>query len=48
MTENEINSLPKNAYLPLKPGESYQPIIPARAKEPEITLRSVFWAFCFA
>ncbi|MGD0294216.1 MAG: oligopeptide transporter, OPT family [Terracidiphilus sp.] len=43
MTENEINSLPKNAYLPLKPGESYQPIIPARAKEPEITLRSVFW-----
>ena len=43
MTEKETNSLPKNAYLPLKPGESYQPIIPAQAKEPEITWRSVSW-----
>jgi putative OPT family oligopeptide transporter len=43
MTENETNSLPANAYLPLKAGESYQPIIPAPAKEPEITLRAVFW-----
>jgi putative OPT family oligopeptide transporter len=43
MTENETNSLPANAYLPLKPGETYQPIIPAQAKEPELTLRSVFW-----
>jgi len=43
MTENETNSLPANAYLPLKRGESYQPIVPTQAKEPEITLRSVFW-----
>src|SRR5271157_198020 len=43
MTENETNSLPKNAYLPLKPGESYKPVIPAQAKEPEFTLRAVFW-----
>jgi putative OPT family oligopeptide transporter len=43
MTENESNSLPANAYLPLKPGESYQPIIPAQAKEPEFTLRAVVW-----
>ena len=43
MTENETSSLPENAYLPLKPGESYQPIIPASAKEPEITFRSVVW-----
>ncbi len=43
MIENERNSLPTNAYLPLKAGESYQPIIPAQAKEPEITLRAVFW-----
>jgi putative OPT family oligopeptide transporter len=43
MIENEINSLPENAYLPLKPGESYQPIIPAQAKEPELTLRAVVW-----
>jgi putative OPT family oligopeptide transporter len=43
MTEKETNSLPANAYLPLKAGESYQPIIPTQAKEPEITFRSVFW-----
>jgi putative OPT family oligopeptide transporter len=43
MIENETNSLPENAYLPLKPGESYQPIIPAQAKEPELTLRAVVW-----
>ena len=43
MTEKETNSLPKNAYLPLKAGESYQPIIPAQAKEAEITFRSVVW-----
>ena len=43
MTENEANSLPANAYLPLKPGESYQPIIPAQAKEPELTFRAVVW-----
>jgi len=43
MTDNESNSLPKNAYLPLKPGESYQPIISAQATEPELTLRAVAW-----
>jgi putative OPT family oligopeptide transporter len=43
MIEKESNSLPANAYVPLKAGESYQPIISAQAKEPEITLRSVFW-----
>ncbi len=43
MTENEANSLPANAYLPLKPGEAYQPIIPAQAKEPELTFRAVVW-----
>ncbi|HUD73488.1 MAG TPA: oligopeptide transporter, OPT family [Terracidiphilus sp.] len=43
MNENEPTSLPENAYRPLKPGESFQPIIPAAAKEPELTFRSVFW-----
>jgi putative OPT family oligopeptide transporter len=43
MTENETNSLPANAYVPLKAGESYQPIIPAAAKEPELTFRAVVW-----
>jgi putative OPT family oligopeptide transporter len=47
MQENETNSLPENAYLPLKPGESYQPIVAADAKTPEFTLRSVFWGVVF-
>jgi putative OPT family oligopeptide transporter len=47
MTDNEAKSLPENAYLPLKPGESYAPIIPPQAKEPELTLRSVFWGVVF-
>jgi putative OPT family oligopeptide transporter len=47
MQENETKSLPENAYLPLKPGESYQPIVPADAKTPEFTLRSVFWGVVF-
>jgi len=47
MQENETTSLPENAYLPLKPGESYQPIVPADAKTPEFTVRSVFWGVVF-
>jgi len=43
MSENEANSLPANAYLPLKPGEVYQPIVPATANEPEFTFRAVIW-----
>jgi putative OPT family oligopeptide transporter len=43
MNENEPASLPENAYRPLKPGESFQPIIPSTAKEPELTFRSIFW-----
>ena len=41
--EQEITSLPENAYQPLKPGESYTPIIQAHMKAPELTPRSVFW-----
>jgi putative OPT family oligopeptide transporter len=47
MTENEAKSLPENAYLPLKPGESYTPIVSPQVKEPELTLRSVFWGVVF-
>ena len=43
MNENEPTSLPENAYRPLKPGESFQPIIPAAVDEPEMTFRSIFW-----
>jgi putative OPT family oligopeptide transporter len=47
MTENDSTSLPENAYRPLEPGETYQPIVPAEAKVPEFTLRSVFWGVVF-
>jgi len=39
----ETKSLPENAYLPLKPGEVYYPIIPASADIPQATWRSVGW-----
>jgi putative OPT family oligopeptide transporter len=47
MTENEPKSLPENAYVPLKLGERYHPIVPAGASVPELTLRSVFWGVVF-
>ncbi len=43
MSEQETKSLPENAYLPLKPGESYTPIIQAGMRIPELTPRSVVW-----
>jgi putative OPT family oligopeptide transporter len=39
----ETKSLPENAYKELPPGQIYQPIVPAAAKLPEATGRSVFW-----
>jgi putative OPT family oligopeptide transporter len=47
MAELETKSLPENAYLLLKPGESYQPVVPAQAKVPELTLRSILWGVVF-
>lgn len=48
MSQIETTSLPENAYQPLKPGECYPPIVPAEAKVPELTTRSIGWgvAFC--
>ena len=43
MEATETRSLPENAYLPLAPGETYQPIVPAGASVPEATWRSVLW-----
>jgi putative OPT family oligopeptide transporter len=43
MQSVETKSLPENAYKPLQPGETYQPVVPAAATLPEITFRSVFW-----
>ncbi|HVO80899.1 MAG TPA: oligopeptide transporter, OPT family [Terriglobales bacterium] len=42
-TEVETKSLPENAYQPLKPGETYPPIVPAEAHLPELTSRSIGW-----
>jgi putative OPT family oligopeptide transporter len=36
-------AVPENAYTPLPPGETYQPLIPARERVPELTARSVGW-----
>jgi putative OPT family oligopeptide transporter len=46
-TEPESKSLPENAYLPLKPGESYSPIIQARMRVPELTARAILWGVFF-
>ena len=39
--ETSSRSLPENAYRPLKPGESYQPVVPAHMTGREWTVRSV-------
>jgi putative OPT family oligopeptide transporter len=39
----ETTSLPENAYLPLKPGEAYRPIVPASQDVPQATWRAVGW-----
>ena len=47
MAEVETKSLPENAYLPLKPGESYPPLVPAEADVPELTVRAIVWGVFF-
>jgi putative OPT family oligopeptide transporter len=39
----DTKALPENAYETLKPGEVYRPIVPASAKLPEGSARSVLW-----
>lgn len=39
--ESTKKSLPENAYRPLRPGETYEPLVPASAQFPELTPRSV-------
>lgn len=39
----ESKSLPENAYEPLKPGEVYQPMVPAEQAPPEATPRAITW-----
>ena len=41
-TEGAVR-LPANAYTPLAPGETFEPIVPAAAAPPEVTFRSLGW-----
>ena len=34
-------SLPENAYRELRPGEAYEPLVPATSPVPEVTRRSI-------
>jgi putative OPT family oligopeptide transporter len=43
MDAPDSKSLPANAYVPLAAGEEYQPVVPAGARIPETSLRSVGW-----
>ena len=40
--------LPENAMRPLKPGEEYSPIMPAKANPREVTVWSVVWGLVMA
>ena len=47
MSEQAIHSLPENAYQPLKPGESYRPLMDAAKQAPELTARAILWGVLF-
>jgi putative OPT family oligopeptide transporter len=42
-TERQPVKLPANAYTPLRPGETYAPMVPATERPPEETRRSIAW-----
>jgi putative OPT family oligopeptide transporter len=46
--ESSRRSLPENAYRPLKPGETYNPIVTASEHPPEMTVRSVVMGLVMA
>src|ERR1051326_2409146 len=39
----DTKTLPQNAYEPLHGGELYLPVVPASARIPELTGRSIWW-----
>src|SRR6202158_33505 len=43
----ETKNISDNAHQVFEPDESYIPIVPAEAKTPELTLRSIFWGVTF-
>ena len=40
-------TLPENAYVPLKADECYCPIVSPQTEQPELTVRSIFWGIFF-
>ncbi len=47
MDAPDSKSLPENAYVPLAPGETYAPVVPAEKTPLEVTARSLFWGLFF-
>jgi len=47
MSAPDTTSLPENAYTPLPPGHTYQPIIPAALEIPQASWRAVAWGLFF-
>ena len=47
MNDPETQSLPENAYRPLKHGETYTPIVQAQMRAPELTMRAIVWGVFF-
>ncbi len=45
--ESEPKALPENAYVPLKRGESYHPVIGAEMRPAELTARTILWGVLF-
>lgn len=46
--EEKLTGLPENAFRPLKPGETYEPIMSPKKKYPEVNLWSVLWGIGMA
>jgi putative OPT family oligopeptide transporter len=42
-TATATKAVPENAYTPLAPGQTYEPLIAAREAVPELTARSIGW-----
>ncbi len=46
--EEKVTGIPENAFRPLKPGETYEPIMSPKKKYPEVNLWSVLWGIGMA
>lgn len=46
--EEKLTGLPENAFRPLKPGETYEPIMSPKKKYAEVNLWSVLWGIGMA